>query len=97
MRSRRLFWRAASSLLVAAFLWSGSVAESSEGELLTAAGKPAEGPLGVFLGEPQFDVQVVFDALVIPVSPTKRNQPVHSAGTSQGGRNPRTQEDSAES
>jgi sialidase-1 len=42
-------------------LSSSAVAESSEQELLTAAGKPAEGPLGVFLGEPLFDVQVVFD------------------------------------
>jgi sialidase-1 len=47
-------------LFVAAFLWSGPV-ESSGQELLTAAGKPAEGPLSVFLGKPFFDMQVVFD------------------------------------
>lgn len=48
-------------LLVAAFLSSGPVAESSGQELLTVAGKPVEGPLDVFLGEPFFDTQVVFD------------------------------------
>lgn len=61
MRSRRLFWRWISCLLAAAVLYSGSVADSSEQELLTAAGKPVEGPLDVFLGEPRFDMQVVFD------------------------------------
>ena len=61
MCSRRLLWKPMSYLVVAAFLSIGSVAESSEQELLTAAGKPAEGPLDVFLGEPLFDVQVVFD------------------------------------
>jgi sialidase-1 len=46
---------------VAAFLSTGSVAESSEEGPLTAAGKPAEGPLDVFLGEPFFDMKAVFD------------------------------------
>ncbi|MBM4090198.1 MAG: exo-alpha-sialidase [Planctomycetes bacterium] len=48
-------------LLVATFLCSCSVAKSPGQELLTAAGKPAEGPLDVFLREPLFDMQVVFD------------------------------------
>ena len=61
MCSTELSWKSVSCFLLAAFLSSGSVAESSEQELLTAAGKPAEGPLDVFLGEPLFDVQVVFD------------------------------------
>ena len=61
MCSTRLFWNLVRCLLVAAFLCSGSVADSSEQELLTAAGKPAEGALDVFLGEPVFDMQVVFD------------------------------------
>jgi len=61
MCSRKPFWKLVSSLLIAAFLCGGSVAESSEQELLTAAGKPAEGPLDVFLGESFFDAQVVFD------------------------------------
>jgi sialidase-1 len=61
MCSERLSWKAISCVLVAAFLSSGSAAESSEQELLTAAGKPAEGPLEVFLGEPLFDMKVVFD------------------------------------
>ncbi len=47
--------------LVAAFLCTSSVAEPAEQELLTAAGKLAEWPLGVFLGEPFADMQVVFD------------------------------------
>ena len=61
MCSRKPFWKPVSCFLVAAFLCSGSVAESSEQELLTAAGKPAEGSLDVFLGKPFFDRQVVFD------------------------------------
>ena len=61
MCSRKLFWKPIRCLLVVTFLQSGSVAESSEQELLTAAGKPAEGPPDVFLGEPFFDTQVVFD------------------------------------
>ena len=61
MCSRKLFWKPISCLIVAAFLYSGSVAKSSEQELLTAARKPAEGPVDVFLGEPFFDMQVVFD------------------------------------
>jgi sialidase-1 len=97
MCSRRRFWKSASCLLAAAFLWSGSVAESSEQELLTAAGKPAEGPLGVFLGEPQFDVQVVFDDgdhvrepyLAIAVDGTLlavRNNKMHLRRSEDGGR-----------
>ena len=38
----------------------GTDTELSGQELLTAAGKPAEGPLDVFLGEPRFETQVVF-------------------------------------
>jgi sialidase-1 len=34
---------------------------ASEQELLTAAGKPAEGPLTAFLGEPLFQKQIIFD------------------------------------
>jgi sialidase-1 len=61
MCSRRTSWKPIGCLFVTSFLCSGFVAESSEQELLTAAGKPAEGPLDVFLGEPLFDMQVVFD------------------------------------
>lgn len=61
MCSERLSWMPIICLLLVAFLCSGSVAEPPEQELLTAAGKPAEGPLGVFLDEPAFDTQVVFD------------------------------------
>jgi hypothetical protein len=39
----------------------GADTELSGQELLTAAGKPAEGPLDVFLGEPRFETQVVFE------------------------------------
>ena len=59
MRSKKLFWKPISCFLVATFLATGSVAESSEKKLLTAARKPVEGPLDVFLGEPFFDMQVV--------------------------------------
>ena len=45
MCRRKLFWKPVSCLLVAPFLSSGSVSESSEQELLTAAGRPVEGPL----------------------------------------------------
>ena len=61
MCSGRLSRRPIGCFLIAASLSSGSAAESSERELLTAAGKPAEGPLDVFLGEPRFDMKVVFD------------------------------------
>ena len=61
MCSRRPSWKPLGYILVAAFLCSGSSAEPPVQELLTAAGKPAEGPLDVFLGEPFFDMQVVFD------------------------------------
>jgi len=61
MCNRKLYWKPMSCLLVAALFWGCSVAESSEQELLTAAGKPAEGPLDVFLGDPLFNMQVVFD------------------------------------
>ena len=45
--------------LVAASLCFPPATNAQEQELLTAAGKPAEGPLSVFLGEPRFDLQVV--------------------------------------
>jgi sialidase-1 len=61
MCSSKRSWRTASCLLLAAFGYCSFVAGSSGQELLTAAGKPAEGPPGVFLGEPLFDVQVLFD------------------------------------
>lgn len=61
MCSGKLSWMPIACLLVVAFLCSGSVAEPSEQGLLTAAGKPVEGPLDVFLGEPFFDTQFVFD------------------------------------
>jgi len=61
MCSRRMLWKPICCFLIAAFVHSGSVAESSEEELLTAAGKPAEGPVEAFLGKPFFDRQVVFD------------------------------------
>ncbi len=55
-------WRPIACFLVVAFLGIGSGAKSSGQELLTAAGKPAEGPLDVFLGEPSCDMQVVFES-----------------------------------
>jgi len=48
-------------LLLFVFLCGGSVAEAAGQELLTAAGKPVEGPLDVFLGKPSLDMQVLFD------------------------------------
>lgn len=47
--------------VVTAFLCGGVAGQSSEQELLTAAGKPAEGPLNAFLGEPLLQKQVVFE------------------------------------
>ncbi len=61
MCGRKRFWQPASCLFVAAFLYGSCLAEPSEQELLTAAGKPAEGPLDVFLGKPVFEKQFVFD------------------------------------
>jgi len=49
------------SLLFAALLCGGLAAESPGQELLTAAGKPVEGSLDVFLGESRFDMRVVFE------------------------------------
>jgi len=83
--------------LVPAILMTGVVAEPAERELLTAAGKPAEGPLGVFLGEPVFDMQVVFDGgnevrepyLAIAVDGTLlavRNNKGHLRRSEDGGR-----------
>ena len=57
----RLFGKSIVCILVAASLISVSADEPSGQERLTAAGKPAEGPLDVFLGKPFFDTQVVFD------------------------------------
>ncbi len=54
-------WRPIACFLVVAFLGIGSGVKSSGQELLTAAGKPAEGPLDVFLNEPSCDMQVVFE------------------------------------
>ena len=97
MCSKKQFWKPISCFLVAAFLASDSVAESSEQDLLTAAGKPAEGPLDVFLGEPFFDMQVVFDEgdhvrepyLAIAVDGTLlavRNNKKHLRRSEDGGR-----------
>ena len=61
MCNTRLFRTPIACCLAAAFLSSVSAGEPAGQELLTAAGKPAEGPLDVFLGEPLFDMQVVFD------------------------------------
>lgn len=61
MYSTRLSWKAIVLLLVAASLCRSSAAEPAGQELLTATGKPAEGTLDAFLGEPFFDMQVVFD------------------------------------
>ena len=61
MRSRAPRWKPIYCLLVSLFLGSGSVGEILAEELLTAAGKPAEGPLEEFLDEPVFDLQIVFD------------------------------------
>jgi sialidase-1 len=97
MCSRRPFWKPISCLLVAAFLSSSSVADSSEQEPLTAAGKPAEGPLDIFLGEPLFDTQVVCDGgghvrepyLAIAIDGTLlavRNNKKHLRRSEDGGR-----------
>ncbi len=59
--SARPSWGPIVCFLVVAFLRIGSAAESYGQELLTAAAKPAEGPLDVFLGEPSCDMQVVFE------------------------------------
>lgn len=61
MFSTRCSWKTIVCFLVAAFLCNASAGEPSGQELLTAAGKPVEGPLDAFLGEPSFDIQVVFD------------------------------------
>jgi sialidase-1 len=60
MLGTRLPWTPALCVLAVICFGSGAAAECSGGELLTAAGLPAEGPLDVFLGEPLCDVQVVF-------------------------------------
>ncbi len=97
MCSGRLFWKPIACFLVAAFLSTGPAAESSEQELLTAAGKPAEGPLGTFLGKPLFDMKVVFDEgehvrepyLAIAVDGTLlavRNNQKHLRRSEDGGR-----------
>ncbi len=46
--------------LLPTFLLGGSMAELTGQEVLTAAGKPTEGELKPFLGEPVFDRQVIF-------------------------------------
>lgn len=56
------FWKPATTLLIAVSLCIAGGAESAgQKELLTAAGKPAEGPLKDFLGTPSLEMQVVFD------------------------------------
>lgn len=47
--------------LVTALLCANSFARSPEQGTVAATGKPAAGPLHVFLGEPHCDMQVVFD------------------------------------
>ncbi len=48
-------------LLLVAILCRAAVAEPADEEPLTAAGKPAEGPLDAFLGEPFFQKEVVLE------------------------------------
>ncbi|MDZ7619026.1 MAG: hypothetical protein U1E05_18620 [Patescibacteria group bacterium] len=60
MYSNRLVWRATGSVLLA-LLFYGNAARASEQEPLTAGGKPTEGPLEAFLGEPLLEKQVVFE------------------------------------
>ncbi len=97
MYGMSLSWKPIVCLLAAVLLCSGFVAESSGQELLTAAGKPAEGPLDVFLGEPSLDMQVVFDGegdvrepyLAIAVDGTLlavRNNKKHLRRSEDGGR-----------
>ena len=59
MHGCRILQRATVSWLAAVLLCGGAVARGQE--LLTAAGKPAEGPLDAFLGEPFLEMQTVFD------------------------------------
>jgi len=95
--STRLRWTAIVLLFVAASLCRSSAAVPAGQELLTAAGKPAEGSLGVFLGKPLFDTQVVFDEgdhvrepyLAIAVDGTLlavRNNKKHLRRSEDGGR-----------
>ncbi|MFW6170389.1 MAG: sialidase family protein [Planctomycetota bacterium] len=97
MCNEELFWTPLGCFLIAIFLCGGTVAESSEQGLLTAAEKPAEGPLDVFWGEPFFDMQVVFDQgdhvrepyLAIAVDGTLlavRNNKKHLRRSEDGGR-----------
>ena len=61
MCNTRPFWTSTVGLLVTVILGGVAASEPSGQQLLTAAGKPAEGLLDAFLGEPFFDTQVVFD------------------------------------
>ena len=49
------------SFLLVTLLPGGDAARASEQEPMTAAGKPAEGTLDVFVGLPQFDLQDMFE------------------------------------
>ena len=59
MHGCRILQRATVIWLAAVLLCGGAVARGQE--LMTAAGKPAEGPLKAFLGEPFLEMQTVFD------------------------------------
>jgi sialidase-1 len=48
-------------LFLSVSICCGLIVQAAEQELRTVAGKPVEGTLAVFLGEPFFDMQVVFD------------------------------------
>jgi hypothetical protein len=61
MPSYRRFLRASICFLAVVLICGPAAAQFSEQELLTAAGKPAEGLLKAFLGEPLLEKQVVFD------------------------------------
>lgn len=61
MRSGSLACSGTFLFLFMAFFSGHPAARSAERESLTAAGKPAEATLDVFLGEPSFERQLVFD------------------------------------
>ncbi len=66
MRTKRMKRGWAVGCWVAAALFMAYVQplyarDASETELLTAAGKPVEGGLDVFAGEPEFDKQILYD------------------------------------
>ncbi len=59
MCNNRAIRKVVASSVIAVLLSSGALA--SEPERLTAAGKPSEGPLAAFLGEPLLQKQIIFD------------------------------------